>query len=248
MMHRYHNRKVATEILRDLYESWLIVVIGMFVHWNHLRLLAYDPISPLDPLSQLPVGENQRWAGLFFGCGVILAILQYRARWVRRCRHRVSLLMLVAELVLVLQLTEWMDRQLWQPFLGITRELFLALGGAQWGSWLFSQWPAAQSLLLSGVAFDYFRLVTSFAIFIAAFDSTAGNWRVSVEFLLIGYLPETSTRSQLIQEKHRKKSLERTRKGLLPTQSPESLIYKRLCYICMQKMNSEPLDLEISGL
>ncbi|XP_016962860.1 uncharacterized protein LOC108033147 [Drosophila biarmipes] len=248
MMHHHRNCKVAAEILRDLYESWLIVVAGMFVNWNHWRLLAYDPLSPLDPLSKLPMGENQRWAGLFFGCGVILAILQYRPRWVRRCRHRVSLLMVLAELVLVLQLTEWTDRQLWQPFLGIVRELFLALGGAQWGSWIFAHLPAARSLLLSGVAFDFFRLFASFAIFIAAFDSTAGCWRVSVEFLLIGYLPETSIRSQLIQEKHRKRCLERTRKGLLPTPSPESLIYKRLCYICMQKMNSEHLDPGTSGL
>ncbi|XP_017002444.2 uncharacterized protein Andorra [Drosophila takahashii] len=242
-MKNYLNRKVSAEILRDLYECWLIFFTGIFVHYNHWRLLAYETMSPLDPLVNQPVGDNQRWAGVFFGSGVLLALLQYRPLWVRRCRHRVHLLMLLAEMMLMLQLAEWTDRQLWQPFLGIVGDLFLALGRAEWGNWLQSHLPAiVGTQLLSGDAFDIFRLLASLAIFVAAFDSTAVGWRNSVEFLLIGYLPETSACRQLIWEEQEKKGRERRKSGQLPNPSPELLIYKRLCYICMQRMNSDLQD------
>ncbi|XP_016979736.1 uncharacterized protein LOC108045063 [Drosophila rhopaloa] len=231
-MPRFQN--CSSELKRDLCECWLIVFFGIFVRWNQWRLLAHVPVSPLDPLYTHPVADNQRWAGLFFVSGVLMAILQYRPLYVRRCRHRIHLLMLVAEMWLMLQLAEWLDYQLWQPFLGIIRELLLALGRAQWGAWLFGHLPGVCEWLSSGDAFDAFCLISSFAIFFAALDSTAVYWRKSVNFLLLGCLPENPDLTLFIKEARQQRDLMRRMNGLPPDPSPETLISRRMCHACRQ--------------
>ncbi|XP_017074269.1 uncharacterized protein LOC108109964 [Drosophila eugracilis] len=243
-MKNQRKGSVTGEILRDLYESWLILVTGLLVHWNQWHLLACDPVSPLDPLNKCPAGDNQRWSRIFFGGGTLLAIVQFRPYWVRRCRHRVRFLMLLAEMMLMLQLTEWLDRQIWHPFLGLSRELFCALGRAQWGSWIFSYIPGFSSMLLNGYAFDIFRLISSFVIFVAALETTASHWRMLVDFLMIGYLPETSTRRRILRAHYKQKNLELRISGKPPNPSPEVVMYRRICYICLQHINSAHYELD----
>ncbi|KAI8034335.1 hypothetical protein M5D96_012888 [Drosophila gunungcola] len=156
------DQNCFSELKRDLYESWLIVFIGMFVRWNQWRLLTNDPALPLDSRDvAVSTDDDQRWKDLYFGCGVLMAILQYRPLYTW----------------LLLQLVEYLDSRLWMPFLGIIREMFLAMGRAEWGSWLIPHLPAVcVDWLLSGRAFNSFHLISSFVIFIAAFDSTLKYW------------------------------------------------------------------------
>ncbi|EDV46563.1 uncharacterized protein LOC6550287 [Drosophila erecta] len=243
-MYRYNKRNMSLELLRDLYESWLILAMGMLVRWNRWRPLSNAIISPLDP-KPYAIGDNERWADVYFECGLLLAILQYRPLWVRRCRHRVRLLMLLSEIVLLLQLVHWIDCQPWQSFLGIVEELFLALGRGQWGS-SFLRCPAeVRTLLLRGYVFDVFRLLSSFGIFSVALNSTAGEWRVSLDFLLIGCLPKSSVRRRCLYVDYKKRDFERRCNGLPPNPPPELLIYKRMCCLCLQQLKSAPMAPEI---
>ncbi|EDW55993.1 GM22832 [Drosophila sechellia] len=244
-MNRYHELSMSFEMLRDLYETWLILAIGMLVRWNRWSPLMHGIVSPLDPSLRHIVGDNERWAGVYFGCGTLMAIMQYRPLWVRRCRHRVCILMLMSEIMLLLQMVYWIDCQLWQSFLGLFEDLFFALGRGQWGSW-FSFCPAAvRNLFLCGDVFDVFRLLASFSIFALALNSTAGEWRVSLDFLLIGYFPNTSLWRQSLYVGYRRKGFER-RDYVLPTLPPPELpIYKRMCRLCLQQLEANPTHHEI---
>ncbi|XP_017042096.1 uncharacterized protein LOC108088673 [Drosophila ficusphila] len=230
----------STELLHDLYESWLILFAAIFLRYNQCRLLSFDPASPLDPLYAAPVDDNQRWSDVFLASGIVLAILEYRPLWVRRCRHRIRLLMLLAEIVLVLQLTEWMDRQVWQPFLCIVRDLFAAMGRAEWASWMHHYLPAVCQFFASGHAFKAFRLLSSFAVCCSTFHSSVENWRHSMDFLILGCVPRSPLRNQLIHEANQRWNTKRKRNGQPPTPSPETLIYRRLCSVCRRDRRCFP--------
>ncbi|XP_039497047.1 uncharacterized protein LOC120455179 [Drosophila santomea] len=242
-MYRKNKRSMSFEMQRDLYESWLILAIAVLFRWNRWRPLTYAIISPLDPYAKYTsatVGDNERWAGVYFGCGLLLAILQYRPLWVRRCRHPVRILMLLCEVMLLLQLVHWLDGQLWHSFLGIIEELLLALGRGQWGSWIFRCPAGVRTLFLRGDIFDVFRLLASFVIFVVALNSIAGEWRVSLDFLLIGCLPKTSHRRRLLYVNYKQKGFERRCNGLPPIPPPELIIYRRMCHLCLQQLETTP--------
>ncbi|XP_043659601.1 uncharacterized protein LOC122624195 [Drosophila teissieri] len=245
-MYRTNKRSMSWELQRDLYESWLILATGMLFRWNRWRPSTYAITLPLDPsYTKYTVGDNERWAGVYFGCGVLLAMLQYRPLWVRRCRHPVRMPMLLSEVMLLLQLVHWIDGQLWRSFLGIIEELLLAVGRGQWGTWILRCPAGVRTLLLRGDVFDAFRLLASFFIFIVAFDSTAGEWRVSLDFLLIGCLPKTSHRRRLLCVDYKQRGFERRCNGLPPNPPPELLIYRRMCCLCLQQLESRANRQEI---
>ncbi|XP_017113318.1 uncharacterized protein LOC108136538 [Drosophila elegans] len=235
------DQNCFSELKRDLYESWLIVFIGMFVRWNQWRLLTNEPefgwvLDFKD--GAVSTDDDQRWKDLYFGCGVLMAILQYRPLYVRRCRHHVNLLMLLAETWLLLQLVEYLDSRLWLPFLGIIREMLLALGRAEWGSWLVAHLPAVCiNWLLSGKAFNSFHLISSFVIFIAAVNSSLKYWQKTVNFLLLGCLPETPALGLFLYEARQQRYISRRTNGLPPDPTPDAMIAKRMCQACQRDIN-----------
>ncbi|EDX16307.1 GD24668 [Drosophila simulans] len=176
-----------------------------------------------------------------------MAIMQYRPLWVRRCRHRVCILMLMSEIMLLLQMVHWIDCQLWQSSLGLFEDLFFALGRGQWGSWFIFCPAAVRNLFLCGDVFDMFRLLASFSIFALALNSTAGEWRVSLDFLLIGYFPNTSLWRQSLYVGYRRKGFERRDYVLPPLPPPELPIYKRMCRLCLQQLKANPTHHEIDS-
>ncbi|KAH8409098.1 hypothetical protein KR009_006830, partial [Drosophila setifemur] len=221
-------RHWVVELKRDLYESWLILILGMLVHSNEWQMLPPPLYRPLYPAP--PPSPDSCWANMFFGCGMLMVILQYRPLWANRCFHRVRLLLLVAEILMLLNVVEWVDQEMWRPALGIFSELLSTLGKRtprKTPTGVAARFLSAMSLWLCEDAPKQCRLIASFALFFCALDSSVNEWRRSIDMLVLGSLPETLKRK--CRGQHKDPPPE--------TESPEVKISKRICRACLLEMD-----------
>ncbi|KAH8238323.1 hypothetical protein KR032_003651, partial [Drosophila birchii] len=214
---------------RDLYENWLIMFIGMFVRWNRLHQLVVPSIGnqPLD-------GSDYRLAEVFFGGGLLAFILPYRCYWVRRCQHRVQLLMLAVEVLLLIRIVEFNDNVVWQPILGIYRDMFETLGRGDY--WIYNYVPTMATWLADGRAFESFQLLLSFGIFVAGINNVAEEWLKTVDLLLLGTEPKNPSTAwrghyRVFQRRGGKCSVANSS----PKSTPDRLMYRRLCSACIHE-------------
>ncbi|KAH8391433.1 hypothetical protein KR200_003572, partial [Drosophila serrata] len=217
------------QLKRDLYESWLIMFIALFVRWNRFRQLV---VPPLDGLRLLRDSSDYRLAEVLFGIGLLAFILPFRCYWVQRCQHRVQLLMLAAEMVILLRIIEFNDNVVWQPFLGIYRDMFETMGRNDY--WFYQYAPGMAIWLVSGRAFESFQLLLSFGIFVAGINNAAEEWMRTVDLLLLGHEPAIPCPAWRRHYREFQRQ-DRCDKRYPPKPSPEHLMYRRLCHACIQE-------------
>ncbi|KAH8258592.1 hypothetical protein KR038_007164, partial [Drosophila bunnanda] len=215
------------QLERDLYESWLIMLIGVFVRWNRLRQLV---VPPLEGVPSLGDGADFRLAEVFFGSGLLAFILPYRCYWVRRCQHRVQLLMLATEVLLLLRFIEYNDNVVWQPFLGIYRDMFETMGRNDY--WFYQYAPGMATWLVGGRAFESFQLLLSFGIFVVGINNAAEEWIRTVDLLLLGHEPRNPCAAWQRHFREIQRS-GRCNQRSSPKPSPDHLMYRRLCTACI---------------
>lgn len=226
-MFRFRKLFCRKQMLRDLYEIWLILAVGMLVRWNRLRLLEELPPSPLVASGlALRNGANYRLGDMFFGAGLLAFLLQYRCHWVRRCQHRVQLLLLALELWFLLRIVEFNDRVAWQPFLGIYRDMFETLGHADYRIYRLA--PGLATWLTDGSAYEVFQLLVSFAFFVVGMSTAAEDWIKTVDLLVLGHGPENPVKRRRANRQGRYVG-----QPLKPT--PDRLMAQRLCSACLKE-------------
>ncbi|KAH8287403.1 hypothetical protein KR054_006927, partial [Drosophila jambulina] len=221
------------QLARDLYESWLIMFVGMFVRWNRLRQLEVPPLDA-QPVRD---GSDYRLAEVFFGGGLLAFILPFRCYWVRRCQHRVQLLMLFCEVMLLLRIVEFNDSVVWQPFLGIYRDMFETLGCSDYR--IYRYLPGMAAWLADGRAYESFQLLLSFGFFVAGINNIAEEWIRTVDLILLGQEPKnpsTAWRRQYREfQRQGSNRLGRCAVSSPPKPAPDRLMYRRLCSACIEE-------------
>ncbi|KAL7745149.1 hypothetical protein ACLKA6_008206 [Drosophila palustris] len=183
----------AAELVRDFYESLLMLTLGVMMQWNQwhvMRMLNAE---------KLPEGVSEpqplNWSSAFFTSGLLLTLLQYRPQYIKRLAATLRKLFLLLEVFIVLFLVDYVLLSMWQPFLNIFDQVLHALGHSKW-TWariLFRYWPGLSSWLIND-AFYFMRFVASLSWFLLAIEMSAPKWRLAIDFLLLGQLPDVLPR------------------------------------------------------
>ncbi|KAH8386949.1 hypothetical protein KR093_003724, partial [Drosophila rubida] len=179
----------ATELVRDFYESLLMLTLGLLLQWNQwhvVRILNADTL-PAEVTEQQPLN----WSAVFFSSGLLLTLLQYRPQWIKRCSLQLRKLLLLLEVLIVLFVVDYVLLSIWQPFLNIFDLVLHTLGNSQ-GSWsrlVFHYCPGLADWLIND-AFYFMRFLISLAWFLIAIELAAPKWRLAIDFLVLGQLPE----------------------------------------------------------
>lgn len=213
-MSQLRKRKMqmrAATLVRDFYESLLMLSLGLLLQWNQWHI-----VLKLNS-DQLPDGlatqdgshlNTLNWSTIFFTSGLLLTLVQYRPRWMRRRVRVVRKMFLVLELFVVLFLVDFVLLAMWQPFLSIIDQALDTLAHSKW-TWaqlIFHYCPG----LCANDAFDFIRFAISLIWFLLAFQAAgkqttyspvrdnpstptkiAPKWRLAIDFLVLGQLPET---------------------------------------------------------
>lgn len=198
----------AVNLARDFYESLLMLSLGLLLQWNqwHIVLKLYSGQLP-DELATHN-GNHLDWSTLFFTSGLLLTLVQYRPRWIRRRMRVVRKMLLVLELFVVLFLVDFILLAMWLPFLSIIDEALMTMAHSQctWAQLVVYFCPE----LCPSDVFDFIRIAISLIWFILAFQAAgkqtpyspvrdnpstqpkiAPKWRLAIDFLVLGELPET---------------------------------------------------------
>lgn len=237
----------GADVMRDLYESWLILLVCVLVHWNQWHLRATPPApallpDPADILPELniPISDEQRWSDVLFCSAFLCSILQYRYMWASRCRHWIRLFLLVLEILMLIQLVEWVNREMWQPAMEIFDDMLHTTYLHIEESWeLYRLFPGLFTWLLEDAPITV-RLVASFVCFCTALDAAATEWRRSIDFLVLGSVPESPIKRRLRQRRfnvrmHRR-NFNFNHNFNHNSQSPDVLIARRFCRACLAEM------------
>lgn len=233
----------GADVMRDLYESWLILLVCVLVHWNQWHLRATPPApallpDPADILPELniPISDEQRWADVLFCSAFLCSILQYRYMWASRCRHWIRLFLLVLEILMLIQLVEWVNREMWQPAMEIFDDMLHTTYLHIEESWeLYRLFPGLFTWLLEDAPITV-RLVASFVCFCTALDAAATEWRRSIDFLVLGSVPESPIKRRLRQRRFNVRMHRRNFNFNHNSQSPDVLIARRFCRACLAEM------------
>ncbi|EDW75112.2 uncharacterized protein Dwil_GK19875 [Drosophila willistoni] len=203
-MHKISMYKRALELERDLYESWLLLTVCFFLQWNqwHLITIFNCPDTDTDAEAEHCLYRLSNvaftWSSVFFNIGLLVAILQIWPTCFKRYGHRKRLILLPIKLVILLYMTEWIELEMWQPFLGIIEHMLHSVGHAKRAETLYYYWPSLATWLMQD-AYHVVRFVASFSLFLTAIDAAGPNWRSAIDFLLLGRLPETQEVQRLIR-------------------------------------------------
>ncbi|KAM8719412.1 hypothetical protein ACLKA7_012034 [Drosophila subpalustris] len=183
----------AAELVRDFYESLLMLTLGVMMQWNQwhvMRILNAE---------KLPEGVSEpqplNWSSAFFTSGLLLTLLQYRPQYIKRLAAPLRKLFLLLEVFIVLFLVDYVLLSMWQPFLNIFDQVLHVLGHSKctWARILFRYWPGLSTWLIND-AFYFMRFVASLSWFLLAIEMSAPKWRLAIDFLLLGQLPDVLPR------------------------------------------------------
>ncbi|XP_030379175.1 uncharacterized protein LOC115627592 [Scaptodrosophila lebanonensis] len=180
-------QKKGWELVRDMYESLLMMSVSMMFHLNGWHVLAWlDPNQM--PSEALPVN----WSTTCFIMGLLLVLLHFKPRSIKRCSHMARVAMLPLEIFLMLWLIDTLEVQMWHPFLGIMEMLFGVLGHARRFSGIYYYLPGLSKWLIND-AFYFMRFVSSVTILLLGLEAEGGKWRRAIDFLLLGKLPQQTS-------------------------------------------------------
>ncbi|XP_017872717.1 PREDICTED: uncharacterized protein LOC108620322 isoform X1 [Drosophila arizonae] len=186
-MRRQQRR--AEELVREFYESMLVLALDLLLQWNQwhvVRLLKPNKLPDEVP-EPLPVS----WSTLFFANGLLLTLTQYRPQRIKRWPSVVRKLLLLLELFVMLFVVDYVLLSIWQPFLSICDQALHALGHSKW-TWtrfIFHYCPGLSAWLIND-AFYFMRFVASLSWFLLAIEGAAAKWRLAIDFMLLGQLPD----------------------------------------------------------
>lgn len=159
----------AMELVRDFYESLLMLTLGVMMQWNQwhvMRMLNADklPEGVSDP-------QPVNWSSVFFTSGLLLTLLQYRPDYIKRCTASLRKILLLLEVFIVLFLVDYVLLSMWQPLFNILDQVLHALGHSKW-TWarvLFRYCPGLSSWLIND-AFYFMRFMASLSWFLLAIE------------------------------------------------------------------------------
>lgn len=188
-MSQLRKRKMqirAAILVRDFYESLLVLSLGLLLQWNQWHIVIKLNSSQL-PDEMKPNNDPNsdqgtlNWSTIFFTSGLMLTLVQYRPRWMRRRVRVVRKLFLILELFVLLFLVDFILLAMWQPFLNIVNQALNTLTHSKWvwAQVIFHYCPG----LCASDAFDFIRFATSLIWFLLAFQ-TAGKHRATLLPLL----------------------------------------------------------------
>ncbi|KAH8397552.1 hypothetical protein KR222_009840 [Zaprionus bogoriensis] len=192
-MPQWRMRKMqlrAAELVREFHESQLMLTMGLLLQWNQWHIIRILNASRLP--DELPEQQPLSWSTIFFSCGLLLTLLQYRPDCLRRRALILRKLFFLLELFVVLFLVDFILLAMWQPFFLIVDQALHTLGHSEW-VWvrvLFRYCPGLSVWLLND-AFYFIRFVSSLIWFLLAIETATPKWRLAIDFLVLGQLPET---------------------------------------------------------
>ncbi|TDG39322.1 hypothetical protein AWZ03_014256 [Drosophila navojoa] len=187
-MRRLQRR--AEELVREFYESMLVLSLNLLLQWNQWHVIRVLKASKLP--DEVPEPLPVSWATLFFANGLLLTLTQYRPQWLKRCPSVVRKLLLLLELFVMLFAVDYVLLTIWQPLLNICDQALQALGHSNW-TWtrfIFYYCPGLSVWLIND-AFYFMRFVASLSWFLLAIEGAAAKWRLAIDFMLLGQLPDT---------------------------------------------------------
>lgn len=186
-------KKRAAELVREFYESLLMLTLGVMFQWNQwhvMRMLNTDklPDGVFEP-------QPLNWSSVFFTSGLLLNLLPYRPQRIKRCEPTMRKVLLLVEVFIVLFLVDFVQLSMWQPFLNIFDQVLHTLGHSKW-TWagiLFHYCPGLSTWLIND-AFYFMRFVASLSWFLLALEMSAYKWRLAIDVLMLGQLPDVLPR------------------------------------------------------
>ncbi|KAH8275940.1 hypothetical protein KR018_001401, partial [Drosophila ironensis] len=241
---KMENYPWSAEVMRELYESWLILFVGLLMQWNPWRLTG-EPQSLstyLEPQST-PRDSQTRWADVWFAAGVLCIVLQYRSRWAHRCRHQIRLYLLAVEVLFWIHFVEQVDRELWSPTMDLLDDV--AYSVTVWGrshpEWIFHILPWLITWMQTKAS-GAFRLAASFGWFLCALDGVAAEWRRAFEFVLMGGVPlHPAAKRRYLRRQARMSRIHRNGSPSFghaypPYNPSDNDIAHRFCKVCMAEI------------
>ncbi|ALC49583.1 Andorra [Drosophila busckii] len=181
----------AAHLVRDFYEALLLLALGLLLQWNELHPMLLLNAREQQLAHALPEPQPFNWSFVCFSSGLMLRLLQYRPHWLRRSAGLRRKLLLLLELATVLYVLDYVQLLMWQPCLDIFDQALHALAHAKW-HWLqltFQLCANCHTWLIND-AFYTLRFVGSLTFLLLALDKTAPKWRLALDYLLLGQLPD----------------------------------------------------------
>ncbi|EDV95171.1 uncharacterized protein LOC6569526 [Drosophila grimshawi] len=188
-MRRMQRR--ASELVRDLYESMLILTTGLLMLWNQWHVVRIVNAKKLpDELLEEPALS---WSTIFFAGGLLLTLAQYRPQWIKRRGAVVRNMLMLLELFAMLFVVDYVLLSIWQPFLNIFDQALHAVAHSKraWPRFIFHHCPGLSAWLIND-AFAFMRSAASLSWLLLAIEVASPRWRLAIDFLLLGQLPATN--------------------------------------------------------
>ncbi|XP_064555682.1 uncharacterized protein Andorra [Drosophila montana] len=195
----------AEELVRDFYESMLLLSLDLLLQWNQWHVIRMLNAKKLP--DELPEPQALNWSTIFFANGLLLTLAQYRPQRLKRYAPVVRKLLLLLELFVMLFVVDYVLLSIWQPFFNIFDQALHALGHSKWAwaKFIFHYCPGLSTWLIND-AFYFMRFVASLSWFLLAVEGAAAKWRLAIDFLLLGQLPEANAVPRSRRKRHQSKS------------------------------------------
>ncbi|KAH8411691.1 hypothetical protein KR215_008971 [Drosophila sulfurigaster] len=189
-------QKQAAELVRDFYESLLLLTLGLAMQWNQWHVLRILNGNSLYEEGEAAQPEPRNWSAVFFTSGLLLTLLHYRPQWIKRhCSLMLRKFLLLPETFGLLFVVDYMLLSMWQPLFNFCHQIMnmLATSQGNWSRFVFHFCPSCSAWLINDAVY-LMRFIISLAWFLLAIEASETKWRLAIDFLLLGQLPEVNRR------------------------------------------------------